>query len=168
MRRLLLVLGLCVAIPTLSHASMRFRSRSIKDTLREANTSSSFSGANVDPTTGIFCGGSLSTAMNCENFRGRIPAACQVKRVDATVTVAPTGANMLIDVNECSSPTSCTSLWPNSQSDRLKILAGATSGYQVSYFEDQTIALGNYIGFDLDQVGATVAGSNLTVTLVCK
>ena len=150
------------------YASMRFRSSSIKDTFREANTSSVTSGSNVNPTTGIFCGGTLSTAMNCEQFRGRIPTACQVQRVDATVTTAPAGSSIILDVNECSSPTSCTSIWTSSQSDRLDILAGATSGKRVSYFEDQSIALGNYVGFDIDAVGSTTAGSNLTVTLVCQ
>lgn len=168
MKRSLLIALLLIVCEQNVSASMRFRSSSIRDTVRESNTSTNTSGANVNPTTGIFCPGTLSTAENCEQFRGRVPTACQIDRVDATVTTAPTGNSILIDVNECSSPTSCTSLWPNSQSDRLKILASATSGSQVSYFEDQSIALGNYIGFDIDQVGSTVAGSNLTVTAVCK
>ena len=161
------VLVLLVSMRSAS-ASMRFRSSSIKDTVREANTSSIFTGSDVAPTTGIFCGGAISTAMNCEQFRGRIPSACQIQRIDATVTTAPSGSSILIDVNECSSPTSCTSIWANSQSEQLKILASQTSGQTVSYFEDQSIALGNYIGFDIDQVGSTVSGSNLTVTLVCQ
>ena len=167
-KRVVLIALLFLVAEQSASASMRFRSSSIRDTLREVNTSSIVSGANVDPTTGIFCGGAISTSMNCEQFRGRIPVACQIQRIDATVTTAPAGSSIIIDVNECSSPTSCTSIWASSQSDRLDILAGATSGKRVSYFEDQSIALGNYVGFDIDAVGSTTAGSNLTVTLVCQ
>lgn len=119
------------------------------------------------PTTGIFCAGTISTSMNCEQFRGRIPVACTLRRVDATVTTAPTGASILIDMNECSAPTTCTSVWSTNQGNRLTIATSTLNGNQTT-FDDSSIALGNYIGFDIDQVGSTVAGSQLTVTVVCQ
>jgi len=120
----------------------------------------------ASPTTGIFCAGTLSTSMGCEQFRGRIPVACTVNRIDATVTTAPTGSTILIDVNECTTPTSCTSIWNVTQSNRLTISTSAFTASQTT-FDDNSIALGNYIGFDIDQIGSTVAGNNLTVTVVC-
>lgn len=131
----------------------------------------------VLPTTGIFCPGALSTAENCEEFRGRIPVGCTVQRVDATVTTAPISAptttglvvtGIVIDVNECDKAiTGCTSLWSSDPSRRLGILAYETTGQQV-VFDDNQIARGHYVSFDIDQVGVTTAGSNLTVTLVCE
>src|SRR3972149_4226736 len=115
------------------------------------------------PTTGIFCGSTLSTAMNCENFRGRIPVPCTLDRVDLTVTTAPTGAALIVDVNECSTPTSCGTVF-STQANRPQIAVSALSGSSTT-FNDTSIALGSYIGFDIDQVGSTVAGSNLTVTV---
>src|SRR3990167_1120198 len=120
----------------------------------------------VQPTTGIFCGGGLSTSMNCEDFRGRIPVACTLSRVDLTVTTAPTGAAILVDVNECSAPGTCTTVF-TTQANRPTIAVSTLSGNSTT-FNDTSIALGNYIGFDLDQVGSSVTGSNLTVTVVCQ
>src|SRR3990167_7903063 len=101
----------------------------------------------TSPTTGIFCGGTLSTAMNCENFRGRIPVACTLNRVDLTVTTAPTGAAILVDVNECSAPGTCTTVF-TTQANRPTIAVSALSGNSTT-FNDTSIALGNYIGFDI-------------------
>src|SRR3990167_8476999 len=123
-------------------------------------------GGTASPTTGIFCGGTLSTSMNCENFRGRIPVACTLSRVDLTVTTTPTGSAIIVDVNECSDPLTCTTLF-TTQASRPQIAANATSGSSTT-FNDTSIALGNYIGFDIDQVGTTTAGSQLTVTVVCQ
>ena len=120
----------------------------------------------ANPTTGIFCAGTLSTTMNCEQFRGRIPVTCTTNRVDLTVTTAPTGAAIIVDVNECSDPTTCTTLF-TTQANRPQIATSATSGSSTT-FDDTSVALGNYLGFDLDQVGSTTTGSNLTVTLVCQ
>jgi len=120
-----------------------------------------------DRTTGIFCGGDVSTTHNCEGFRGRYPESCIVQRVDATVTTAPSGADIIVDVNECPTPTSCTSIWNTTQANRVTIASGLTSGVQTT-FDDTGITEGNYMGFDVDQVGSSTAGSNLTVTVLCR
>ena len=120
------------------------------------------------PTTGIFCPGGLSTSESCEEFRGRIPVACTVVHASATVTTAPTGATILVDINECdSNGENCVSIWSATQANRLTIAAGAKAGARTA-FDDTAIALGNKISFDIDQVGSSVAGSNLTVILVCQ
>lgn len=120
------------------------------------------------PTTGVFCPGGLSTSESCEEFRGRIPVACTVVHASATVTTAPTGATILVDINECdSNGENCVSIWSATQANRLTIAAGAKAGARTA-FDDTSIALGNKIQFEIDQTGSVVAGSNLTVTLVCQ
>ena len=133
------------------------------------------------PTTGIFCPGVLSSTMVCEEFRGRIPQQCTISRVDATVTVAPTApgsgptsqiSGILVDVNECTTPLACLSVWNNSDltpttGPDLEVKLNSFTG-SVTTFDRPTIEKGNYIGFDIDAVGATTAGSHLTVTLVCE
>ena len=116
------------------------------------------------PSTTLF---PLTTTQLCEEFRGRMPIDCTLDRIDATVTTAPTGASLLVDANECTTATSCTSLWNLTPANRLAIVAGSTSGSQTN-FDDTTIAEGNYVGFDIDQVGSSTAGRNLTVTLLCQ
>src|SRR3990167_188285 len=153
-------------------ASMRFRGSTIRDVVRESNTASIFTNIGIaHPTTGIFCPGVLSTTEVCEEFRGRIPVNCRIQRVDATVTVAPVMAGVgqttgiLVDVNECTHPTTCASIW--GPSERLVIPSGGYSG-AVSQVTGGFIELGNWIGFDIDQVGNTTQGSHLTVTVVCE
>jgi len=151
----------CAEFSGVFHACMNTSDGPNKGTSWECQT------FGVHPTTGIFCGGTLSTSMNCENFRGRIPVACTPSRLDITVTTAPTGAAILVDANECdSNGSNCATLF-STQANRPTIAISGTTG-STTTFNDTSIALGNMIGFDIDQVGSTVAGSHLTVTLVCE
>ena len=134
------------------------------------NTNAEIAGTNLnalrDRTIGSFCGGNLYTAMNCEEARVYVPWACTPQQVVLASTTAPTGAAIIVDVNECSAPGTCTTLF-STQANRPQIAISALSGSTIT-FNDTTIAAGNYVGVDLDQVGSTVAGSNLTMTLVCR
>lgn len=121
----------------------------------------------LDRTAGMFCGGVMSTSMACESARPRIPQTCTVQRVDVACPTVPTGAALIVDVNECTAPNTCTSIWDATQNNRVRCAATATSGSQTS-FDDTTLATGNYLGIDVDQVGSTVAGSNVTVTITCR
>ncbi|AMV24177.1 hypothetical protein VT84_07255 [Gemmata sp. SH-PL17] len=55
-------------------------------------------------------------------------------------------------------------IW-STQANRLKIAAGATSGTQ-STFNTTTVAEGDLLTIDVDQVGSTVAGQDVTVYLL--
>ena len=78
-------------------------------------------------------------------------------RLDAGT--APTGAGLVVDVHK-SGVTIFTT-----QANRPSIAASAYSG--VSGVPDvQAWAAGEYLTVDVDQVGSTVPGSNLTVTIL--
>ena len=85
----------------------------------------------------------------------------EIIKAYANVKVAPTGADLIIDLNK-----NASTIW-STQANRLKILAGATEGTQTSF---NTISLveGDKLTMDIDQVGSTVAGEDLTVSLKCK
>jgi hypothetical protein len=71
---------------------------------------------------------------------------------------APTGANIIIDINKNGS-----TIW-STQANRLNIVAGANYGSQTT-FDTTTFAEDDYFDVDIDQVGSTVAGSDLTIEL---
>ena len=113
------------------------------------------------------CSGALSTSMACEEVRVYVPDACTPTRVQLAATTAPTGSAIIIDVNKCSDPSTCQTLFAT-QANRPQIAASATSGNSTTFDAPQTIAAGSYVGIDVDQVGSTIAGSNLTMTLICQ
>jgi hypothetical protein len=116
-----------------------------------------------DRTAGAFCPGTLTTTPSCENGRIRVPSACTIQRVDAVMITAPTGAALNIDVLECdSNGATCATTGGNPN-----ISAGANSGSDTG-FTNAALDAGDTIQVDVTQVGSTVAGSDLTVTVTCQ
>lgn len=79
----------------------------------------------------------------------------------AAVNTAPTGASILVDVNKNGSTIYGT------QANRPTISASGFSGSGGSA-SGGTFSSGDYIQVDIDQVGSTIAGADLTVTLRLK
>lgn len=75
------------------------------------------------------------------------------------VKTAPTDADLIIDINK-----NGTSIWNTTQANRAKITAGNTSGSGTS-FDTTSLVEGDVLTIDIDQVGSTVAGADLTITL---
>ena len=115
-------------------------------------------------TSGMACGGTLSTTMDCEDFKTRIPANCTVQRVSLQAGTAPTTQAIIVDVNECNSTgASCTTI---DTGTKPQIAAGATSGEDTTV-TDTVLTQGNFLQFDIDQVGSGTTGADLTVTVSC-
>jgi len=88
------------------------------------------------------------------------PCTLTIVKVKLVVKTAPTGAAIIVDVNKAG-----TTIFTN-QANRPTIAIGATSGD--SGTPDVTaLAEDDKITVDIDQVGSTVAGANLTVEVVC-
>ncbi len=85
-----------------------------------------------------------------------IGAACSIVSVRAMVGTAPTGSAILVDVNKNGTTIFTT------QGNRPSIAAaGNASGAAVP--DVTSLAAGDFLTVDVDQIGSTVAGSDLTV-----
>lgn len=90
-------------------------------------------------------------------------ASCSLTIVELRLKVktAPTGAAIIVDVNK-----NGTTIFTN-QAYRPQIAAGATEG-QTTDIDVSSLAKGDDITFDIDQVGSATAGSLLLVEIICK
>lgn len=77
--------------------------------------------------------------------------------VNLRVKTAPTGADLIIDINKNGSSIFST---------RPTISAGSTTGGSSAVFNTVSVTTGDVITIDVDQIGSTVPGSNLVVALV--
>lgn len=108
--------------------------------------------------------GNLSTAMLVEGARYYIPFNFEIQDCRLAVTTSATGASVIVDVNEYASPGGAgTSYFTTAPSIPALGFTGVGTDFAVT-----TLHAGSYIGIDVDQVGSTVAGSNLTVTLIAR
>lgn len=82
-----------------------------------------------------------------------------ISKVYVNVKTAPTGASILVDINK-----NGTSIWNTTQANRATIAAGSTSGTQTS-FDTTSLVEGDVLTVDIDQVGSTVAGADLTIVV---
>lgn len=117
------------------------------------------------PAFGVFTvGGALTTSTDAANWLP-IRQARTITEVFAVVKTAPTGASIIIDVEySTNNGSTWTSIWNTTPANRLAITASNRTGSQTS-FDTTSIASGSLIRIAIDQVGSTVAGANLTVTV---
>jgi hypothetical protein len=87
-----------------------------------------------------------------------IPYATTITKAYINATTGPTGADYIVDINKNGS-----TIWAT-QGNRLKIVAGATSGTQTS-FNTTSLVEGDLLTIDVDQVGSTIPGQSVTVLL---
>lgn len=71
----------------------------------------------------------------------------------------PTGSAFICDINK-----NGTSIWASTQANRIQIAAAATSGIQTS-FDTTLFNPGDILSIDIDQIGSTIAGQDITVQL---
>lgn len=91
-----------------------------------------------------------------------IPRTLTITKAYAYVKTAPTGASLIIDINKDG-----TSIWNSTQANRLTVAAAAQTDTETS-FDTTSLVEGSIITLDIDQVGSTVSGSDLTVALKCS
>lgn len=118
-----------------------------------------FGSGTVTPTFTVI--GTLTTGTNKTPLL-IAPFALTIKKAFARVKTAPTGASIIIDINKNGS-----SIWTSTPANRLTIAASASSGNQAN-FDTTSLAEGDYLTIDIDQVGSSVAGEDLTVELFCE
>lgn len=100
----------------------------------------------------------LTTGTGIVTFR--MPFAMTLTSVRASVSAAPTGSTLIVDINE-----SGTSIL----STKLSIDASektSTTATSLAVISDTDLADDAELIFDIDQVGSTVAGAGLKVSLI--
>jgi len=100
--------------------------------------------------------GTLNTKTGASRFY--VEDSCVIVGVRVSVGTAPTGASIIVDVNKNGSTVFTT------QSNRPTIAVSSNTA-TASSPDVTSLAAGDYLSVDVDQVGSTVAGADLTVQI---
>lgn len=105
----------------------------------------------------FFQSGTLTTGTG----KGRIylERAGVITGVRASVGTAPTGASIICDLNK-----NGTTIF-STQANRPTIAASGFTSGRVTTMDVTSVAAGDYLTLDIDQIGSTVAGADLSVTV---
>ena len=122
------------------------------------NTDVTVAAGSVPRTYVWFVKGNVATGTE-QGATFRMKRATTVEDVELHVKTAPAGAALIVDINEAG-----TSLF----STRPQINDGGTVEADTHAFSDTALAAAAELTMDIDQVGSTTAGADLTVLLHCK
>ena len=92
----------------------------------------------------------------------RMPYAMTLTAVRASVTTAPTGSTLIVDINEAGSSVLSTKLSIDATEKT------STTAATAAVISDSALADDAEITIDIDQIGSTVAGAGLKVWLIGK
>jgi hypothetical protein len=109
-------------------------------------------GAASDETTALTVGTGKLTL--------RAPAAFTLTAVRASVSTAPTGSTIIVDVNEAGTSVLSTKLSIDATEKT------STTAATAAVISDSAIADDAELTIDIDQIGSTVAGAGLKITLI--
>lgn len=116
------------------------------------------SGDTTNITWVLAAGEAATTGTNKTNVI-TMPRAGTITRCTIYAKTGPTGAALICDIN-----INGTSIWASTQANRIQIASGSQSGVQTS-FDTTSLAQGDLMTVDIDQIGSTVAGMDVTVIL---
>lgn len=88
-----------------------------------------------------------------------------ITKAYAFVDTAPVGADLIIDIDYSTDDgATWTSIWNTNQSNRLTVGDGDLSATQTS-FDTTSFTEGDLLRVNIDQIGSTTAGANLTIVV---
>lgn len=120
-----------------------------------------------DKVVGFFFAGSLSTLMLAQSAMIYIPFNMELRDVRAAVSNSATGANILYNPLQWNaSLTSSTAMFLSA--NRPFVFTNTLVGSNNGTFTIPNLYAGSWLGVNIDQVGSTIPGSNLTVTFVVR
>lgn len=102
-----------------------------------------------------FVSGNLTTQTGAAFFRA--PVAYTIKHVRLYAGTAPTGANLIVDVNKNGTTVFTT------QGNRPTMTDGQQDEDATTAPDVTAVAAGDRLSVDIDQIGSSVAGANLSV-----
>lgn len=88
----------------------------------------------------------------------RVPFACTIKAMSVATDIAPTGASLIFDIHK-----NGTTLF-TTQANRPTIVASAVSA-SVALPAVTTLAAGDVLTVDCDQIGSSVASTGFTIAI---
>ena len=88
----------------------------------------------------------------------RVPFACKIKAISIAVDIAPTGSSVIFDIHK-----NGTTLF-TTQANRPTVAAAAVSA-SVALPDVTTLAAGDVLTIDCDQVGSSVASTGFTIAI---
>ena len=103
--------------------------------------------------------GALTVSTDVYRWFNNTGRTMTIKAVWISVGTAPTGSNILVDVN-----INGTTIF-TTQANRPVIAATGFYSVRTTNMNITALTDGSYLTFDIDQIGSTVAGSNLIVTV---
>jgi protein associated with RNAse G/E len=103
--------------------------------------------------------GILTVVPGAVRIYNKLGVTMTISQVFIAVNTAPTDAAIIVDVNK-----NGTTIFTN-QAHRPQIAASAFTGFSVD-IDVPALADGDYLTVDVDAIGSTIAGSNLTVHVV--
>jgi hypothetical protein len=108
--------------------------------------------------------GQLVVAPGAGTFRW--PFAATIFGVSLAISVAPTGASVIVDVIKwpAATPNTGTTLF-TTQGNRPSIAIGAYGSAAEAVPDVTAFAIGDFMTTDVKQIGSTVAGSDLTTII---
>mgnify|MGYP001073519853 CR=1 FL=1 len=104
-----------------------------------------------------------TTALTTGTAKGtfRMPYAMTVTDVRATVTTAPTGANIIVDINDGGTSIMTTNKLSIDATEKTSTTAATAPGVT-----DTALADDAEITIDIDQIGSTIAGAGLKIWII--
>jgi hypothetical protein len=113
----------------------------------------------VVPASFILAVGAAATVGTNKTTSIPIPFAATIVKAQAYAQTGPTGADLIFDIN-----LNGTSIWGATPANRLEIEDAAQYGIQTA-FDSTAVVEGDLLTIDIDQVGSTTAGQDITVVL---
>lgn len=120
-----------------------------------------------DKSVGFYFSGALATTSLAANARIYIPFNMQLLQVRLAAKTAPTGESIIINPLQYSATLAAsTALFAST--NRPMVVGGSNVGSDNATFAIGNLFTGSWLGVDLNQVGATNAGSDLTITFIVR
>lgn len=94
-----------------------------------------------------------------------VPFACTLVGAHMRVQTAPTGASLIVDINKGVSGGGAPTTIYTTQANRPTITGATFSSGSIVTPDVTAMAQFDYLVFDIDQIGSTIAGANLIIVV---
>lgn len=124
------------------------------------DTDGSLRGPNIGNDVSYSIAGAQQVGTGVFRWYNNTGVTLTIRGVRISVGTAPTGSSLIADINKNGTTIFTT------QANRPAIAAAANTSGFVTNMDVTTLADGDYLTIDIDQVGSTVAGSDLTAQIL--